>query len=116
VAASGDQIAAASPSRAQVTENVHAMMQDSNDENVSLARQVEDDVALVWKSSISRADIVSCGAERGVFAEKVNAASERVDVRCCLLGTELDKRSFEDRLEILGGGVGKPIRHEDVAS
>ena len=95
-----------SRSFADMFADVHAFMQNTNDQHAAPGVPLENYVALMRKTAIAWPYVVSAAAHIWILVQEFQAVLQRMVVKLCLMRTEINSRSIEDLLDILGSGLG----------
>ena len=83
-----------------ISDRVHALAQDTHDEDVLGADRVEDDVTFVREAAVTRPDVLGPAAHFRVAAEQLQAMCQRRVIGFRLVYAKLDDGLLQDLLKI----------------
>ena len=107
---SGDAAGLAPPN---FLSHIHALMENTDDQDSCFDLGVENHVALMRKTPVSASQVIDRIAHFRMHPQKIETLMQGADVRFCLGGTESFKRIRQDAFDIVGCRLRQPI-HPDL--
>ena len=94
--------------------DIHAFMQNANNQDSLLVARIEDHMAFVQKTAVALSYVVHTATHLRIVAEQFKAVGEGLKISFGLLDTEVEHGAGQYSLDIIGSRFGKLI-HRDRA-
>ena len=98
----------------KTADDIHAFMQNANNQDILLVVHIEDHMAFVQKAAVALSYVVHSATHLRIVAEQFKALGEGLKIGFGSLDTEVEHGAGQYSLDITGSRFGKLI-HRDRA-